>query len=62
MVKTGLLKNTTCKKCGGKMTLESDMYGEYESCLSCGFVINVKIVSPSDKIDWANTKDVKQHA
>lgn len=29
-----------CKRCGGDLAMEGDVYGKYLACLQCGHVIN----------------------
>ena len=42
MLRTIRLKG--CKRCGGNLTLERDVYGVYVSCLQCGAVYETQEV------------------
>jgi hypothetical protein len=46
MLRGGFVKRAKCPKCGGKVYLDSDMYGWYEQCLQCGHTQNLEKVSP----------------
>ncbi len=38
----------TCPRCRGSIIFESDWYGTYGSCLSCGYVYEVMSTPPID--------------
>ncbi len=44
-----------CPKCHGKMFLEADTYGYYESCL-CGFHRDIDSPTAQEKEDWGMKK------
>jgi DNA-directed RNA polymerase subunit M/transcription elongation factor TFIIS len=31
----------SCARCGGDMHSNSDVYGEYQECLMCGYMIDI---------------------
>ena len=46
MTKTALPRN--CPRCRGSMIPERDWYGEYSTCLSCGYVHEAVSTPPID--------------
>lgn len=36
-MRSGLLEQVKCPKCGGSLFLDRDRYGWYEQCLQCGY-------------------------
>jgi hypothetical protein len=32
----GLIKRKSCKRCGGDLSIECDIYGVYIECIQCG--------------------------
>ncbi len=32
----GLVRTKACKRCGGSLSLENDVYGVYIECIQCG--------------------------
>jgi predicted nucleic-acid-binding Zn-ribbon protein len=45
MQRGGFIKKVKCPKCGGKIYLDSDIYGWFEQCLQCGYTKNLQNVS-----------------
>ena len=44
----GLVRTTACRRCGGDLSIESDIYGVYIECIQCGATWNkndLKLVS-----------------
>jgi len=36
----------TCPKCGGKIYVDGDTWGFFESCIACGYCKDLKVVKP----------------
>jgi hypothetical protein len=50
MHKGGFIRNTRCPKCGGKVYLDTDTYGWYETCIQCGYMKNLaKVTQVNDE-------------
>jgi len=45
-----------CPKCHGRLFLEADIYGQYESCL-CGFHRDIEIENEVPKEDWSKDSE-----
>ena len=43
-----------CPRCKGDMNTSKDMYGEYEECLQCGYMLDVE--KPSSLFDLDTLK------
>lgn len=39
---TETVVSKTCPRCRGYVYTNRDMYGEYEECLQCGFMVDVR--------------------
>ena len=46
-----------CPRCRGSMIPERDWYGEYSTCLSCGFVREAVSTPPIDLLDEEETSN-----
>lgn len=46
-----------CKRCGGDMHINRDIYGEYKECLQCGLMLD--IVSSNDVLAAAMAEPKK---
>ena len=57
-----MIKFKSCPRCGGDLLLEEDVFGEFLSCLQCGFNRNVstKVDSgvPTENPWWGKNKQV----
>ena len=45
----GVIKARACKKCGGDLSLECDIYGVYIQCIQCGANWNEKDINLKPK-------------
>ena len=41
----------TCRRCRGSMIPERDWYGEYSTCLSCGYVFEAVSAPPIELLE-----------
>ncbi len=42
-----MLRPKSCPKCKGDVLLDRDQYGWFEQCMQCGFMTDLKIVTPA---------------
>ena len=45
----------SCPRCQGYLYTNRDMYGEYQECLQCGFMVHV--VERDDRVPAASTDE-----
>lgn len=38
-----------CLRCGGRLYIECDTYGTYETCLQCGYTRDLKVEEKEDE-------------
>jgi len=48
-----LVRLKGCKRCGGDVSLECDVYGVYAECIQCGATWTRKDLLPADGTDTA---------
>ena len=41
-----LVRTKACKRCGGDLSLECDIYGVYAECIQCGATWSKKVMAP----------------
>jgi hypothetical protein len=41
-----LVRTKACKRCGGDLSLECDIYGVYAECIQCGATWSKKVLIP----------------
>ena len=41
-----LIRTKACKRCGGDLSLECDIYGVYAECIQCGATWSKKAMAP----------------
>jgi hypothetical protein len=47
-----------CERCGGKLFAESDRYGQFTTCISCGLTRDIEMPpKPFEQIDWTVIKN-----
>ncbi|MGD0795176.1 MAG: hypothetical protein ABR958_06285 [Dehalococcoidales bacterium] len=55
-----LIRSKACKKCGGDLSLECDVYGVYIQCIQCGANWNKEdLLTPAVKNSENSLKAVK---
>ena len=51
-----LIRSKACKKCGGDLSLECDVYGVYIQCIQCGANWNKEDLVPADSRDAVKSR------
>ncbi len=46
-----IVRSKACKRCGGDLSLECDIYGVYIQCIQCGATWSQKDLAPPDARD-----------
>lgn len=55
-----LIRSKACKKCGGDLSVESDIYGVYIQCIQCGANYNREdLISQAERDAEKSLKAVK---
>jgi hypothetical protein len=48
-----IIRAKACKRCGGDLSLECDIYGVYIQCIQCGATFN------EDEVALFNSRDIE---
>lgn len=50
-----VIRAKACKRCGGDLSLECDIYGVYIQCIQCGATWNKRDLAPYNAQDIENS-------
>lgn len=59
-----LVRKKSCRRCGGDLSIECDIYGVFIECIQCGATYNkndLKLAAVDETVKTANTIPASSH-